>query len=97
MNQVERIHYYEQLLTEATAVLAQYEEALDTYLNAQEKIALLEKYYTSKAWRKDFEAFERNELPEGLLCGVLSEDGIDHLLEENKELLRRSCELSAEE
>ena len=44
----------------------------------------LEAYYTSPAWRTDFEADEAGLLPPDLKRGVLSEDGIYNLLEEYK-------------
>lgn len=86
MNQIERISYYENLLNEATAVLKQYETALNAYVDIQHKITDLEKYYVSPEWKEDFEASESGKLPKDLLCGVLSEDGIDHLLEDNGQL-----------
>ena len=89
MNRIERIQYYETLLNESAEVLKRYEKALDAFVLAQKKIAELEAYYTGGEWREDFEASERNELPDGLPCGVLSEDGIDHLLDDNRELLER--------
>ena len=62
------------------------EAARDTYIVIQSKITDLEKYYVSPVWKEDFEASESGKLPEDLLCGVLSEDGIDHLLEDNRQL-----------
>lgn len=47
-------------------------------------ISILEAYYTSPAWRADFEADEAGLLPSDLKRGVLSEDGIYNLLEEYK-------------
>ena len=47
-------------------------------------IPILEAYYTSPAWRTDFEADEAGLLPPDLKRGVLSEDGIYNLLEEYK-------------
>lgn len=47
-------------------------------------IFILEAYYTSPAWRADFEADEAGLLPPDLKRGVLSEDGIYNLLEEYK-------------
>lgn len=43
----------------------------------------------SLEWKANFEASEKDILPKDLLCGVLSEDGIDHALEENRELMAR--------
>lgn len=85
--QIRRITYYEQLLDEASAVLKAFEPALEAYQKIQPKIAELDRYYGSPEWRKDFEASKEGKLPKDLPCGVLSEDGIDHLLEDNRELL----------
>lgn len=90
MNRIDRIQYYENLLNESVSALKRYGEALDAFVCAQKKISELEAYYTGDEWKEDFEACERNELPEDLLCGVLSEDGIDHLLDDNRELLERT-------
>ncbi len=97
MNQIERITYYENLLNEATAVLNEFGKALDAFVEVQGKIAELEKYYTSEEWKLDFMASEEGELPWSLLCGVLSEDGIDHMLEDNRELLDRAGSIQSKE
>lgn len=44
-------------------------------------------YYGSKQWREDFEADEQGLYPEDLKRGVLSEDGVYNLLEQNKEIM----------
>lgn len=36
----------------------------------------LSDYYQSEQWMADHEASNAGELPEGLLCGVLSEDAV---------------------
>ena len=90
MSQIERITYYENLLNEATAVLKEFDKALDAYVEVQGKISELEKYYSSPEWKEDFEASEKGELPKDLPCGVLSEDGIDHVLDENTQLYIQS-------
>lgn len=46
-----------------------------------EDVCVLDKYYHSSLWMSDFEADEAGELPAELPRGVLSEDGIDHVLE----------------
>ena len=51
-------------------------------------VRCLEDYYRSPQWRADFEADEAGEFPADLPRGVLSEDGIDHLLEEYGERMR---------
>ena len=47
-------------------------------------LSTLVTYYTSPAWRTDFEADEAGHLPPDLTRGVLSEDGIYNLLEDFK-------------
>ena len=96
MNRIDRIQYYENLLNESVSALKRYSEALDAFVCAQQKISELEAYYTGDEWKEDFEASERKELPEDLPCGVLSEDGIDHLLDDNRELLERTGTITDE-
>ena len=49
-------------------------------------ISELEAYYESVKWRKDFENDEAGLLPKNLKRDVLSEDGINDLLDEYKEV-----------
>ena len=55
-----------------------------SFVTLRSAISILEAYYTSPAWRADFEADEAGLLPSDLKRGVLSEDGIYNLLEEYK-------------
>ena len=45
-------------------------------------IQALSEYYEGSLWREDFEADEAGLLPPDLKRGVLSEDGVYHLLSE---------------
>ena len=81
-----RIKEMEQCLDQATEALAQTEAALNAFQAAQPAIAMLEAYLGSDDWRKDLAADERGLLPPDLKRGVLSEDGIDHLLDDYDEL-----------
>ena len=69
---IERVQYYEGL----------FDEALRNH--DPEKLRILETYYTSGAWREDYEADERGELPTGLKRGVLSQDALYDLLAETE-------------
>jgi len=93
MDQIERIRYYENLLNEATAVLKEFDKAFEAYVGIQDKITELDAYYTSPEWKADFEASEKGKLPKDLLCGVLSEDGIDHVLEDNSAIRRNLLDI----
>ena len=59
----------------------------------QEDVRLLDEYYKSPLWRKDFEADEAGEFPKDLPRGILSEDGIYNALEEYKSLKETSHEI----
>jgi hypothetical protein len=53
----------------------------------QDDLKKLSDYYGSEKWREDFEKDEQGLFPEDLSRGVLSEDGIYNLLEQNKEIM----------
>ena len=89
MEQLERIRRMECLLEEATQAVKKLEEALDGYEEAQSAIRSLETYYDSEEWMKDFSDDEQGRLPKELKRGVLSEDAIWNLLEENRDLKER--------
>lgn len=89
-----RIREMERRLEEATAAVRQMEEALESYEAAQEAVAVLEAYLGSEEWRKDLADDEKGMLPQDLKRGVLSEDGIWNLLEDNRELSLRMRDLS---
>ena len=80
--QIERIKKYESYMDEAT-LLIRTDRNSDRlkYL-----ISELEAYYESVKWRKDFENDEAGLLPKNLKRGVLSEDGINDLLDKYKEV-----------
>ena len=87
MDQIERITYYESMLNEVSAALKEFNRAAEAFIGIQGKLSELELYYTSRQWKEDFEASEKGLLPGNLPCGVLSEDGIDHVLDDNEQLL----------
>lgn len=79
----------EERFERASNAIKRLSAALDKYEKAQEDIAALSNYYGSKDWKQDFNDDEAGRLPADLKRGVLSEDGIWNLLEENKELTER--------
>ncbi len=93
MDREGRITEMEKRLDSALAAVRAMESALALYAGAQEDIRALEAYYTGDDWRADFEADERGLLPEGLRRGVLSEDGIAQLLDDNDALRQSLREL----
>ena len=73
------------------------EKALDGFDKLERRISELESYQESGQWLEDFEADERGALPEGLLRGVLSEDGLDGLLSDVNCIRARLASYSEEQ
>ena len=88
MDREERIARYEEMLDRAERAARQMEEAQEAYENALGGLRELERYYTGPQWKADLEADEAGLLPAGLKRGVLSEDGIDHVLDRFRDLRR---------
>ena len=89
MKRLERIARYEQILDRAEATAKQVEAALEAYDAVQEELKELEKYYTGREWKADYDADAAGKLPPELKRGVLSEDGIDSVLERFRDLKER--------
>ena len=95
MNRIERIMRYEEILNRAGQAVQQMEKAREACRSIQQDLSELEKYYAGPEWKADFEADEAGQLPPGLRRGVLSEDGIDHVLDAFRELNPRRVRTSA--
>ena len=89
MGQLIRIREMEQRLTSSLEAVRQMEEALDRYQAAQADFTILATYLNSDEWRQDLADDERGFLPPDLKRGVLSEDGIWNLLDDNSRLARQ--------
>ena len=76
---------YERLQQRANNI----EKSIDEYIQLQSEMKKLEEYYTSQQWKEDFAMDERGEFPRNIQRGILSEDGIYNLLEQNKEIMDR--------
>ena len=87
--QLRRIRQMERHLVRAASALKRLSSALDKYEEAKADIAALASYYGSDEWKQDFAADEAGLLPKDLKRGVLSEDGIWNVLEDNKELQKK--------
>ena len=80
--QVQRIEYYETLLQRAEQILKNEDSS---YTELELYIRELDDYYTGPFWKEDFAADEAGLLPADLKRGVLSEDGIDDVLQAYRE------------
>ncbi|MBQ7690134.1 MAG: DUF4298 domain-containing protein [Muribaculaceae bacterium] len=89
MDQIQRIQHMETLLRQATQAVEQLQAALDRYQAARQAITQLADYYTSPQWRRDYEADEAHRLPQDLKRGVLSQDTIWNLLDQDQDLRKQ--------
>lgn len=84
---IARIKRYEAKLDRCNAVHIQFRKALEDFRSIQDDVRDLERYYSGRLWRADFERDERGMIPGGIKRGILSEDGIYDMLIENQELI----------
>ena len=94
MDRIERIMEMEARLDRVSYWLGETEKALDGYEQIRDDLQILSDYYGSRAWREDYEADEAGMLPHDLKRGVLSEDGIDHVILQDDELQLRMRSLA---
>lgn len=84
--QMTRIREMEEKRVHAEKVLSALRNAVKDYRNIQPVIGELLDYAQSETFMKDLDADAAGKLPENLLRGVLSEDGISDIAEENAAL-----------
>ena len=94
MEQIERIKAMEALLNECADAVSRYAAETERFEAVQEKIRALSDYYGSGDWYADCEAQEEGRLPEGLKCGVLSEDLAYSAIIENRDTAIRMLEIA---
>jgi len=90
--QVKRVLEMEKNYLSLKTAIDELEEALSHFRSVCPCGDVLEEYYTSPQWRKDFEDDENGKIIPEINKGVLSEDGIYNLLERKKELLEELSE-----
>ncbi len=83
---LERIIENEERLDLSLQAIKELEIALNNFKNNNKNIKLLNKYYGSKKWFKDKEAYENNEI-EHIKAGVLSEDSVWNMNEDIRDLI----------
>lgn len=80
--QIRRVKRYERMMCEANRIMALEDAPAESLAKLQKLLQKLDTYYRSDAWKQDYAADEAGLLPKNLKRGVLSEDGLYHLLEE---------------
>ena len=93
MTREERIAHYEKILDRTADAIRNLEAALDEYEAICPLLQELERYYTGPEWKADFDADAAGTLPQDLKRGVLSEDGIDDVLSDFRDLEERLAAL----
>lgn len=87
MENIERIEYMEEILNEGTAAISALSQALAGYAAIAPRLNELFDYYGSPLWFSDLADDEAGNLPDDLARGVLSEDAVYNLIDENRQLL----------
>lgn len=85
-DRIARISYFEEKYDRISSAVSAVRSAIEQYRELADDIRELEDYYTSRTWQDDLEADERGELPSDLKRGVLSQDGVYDLLDDERQL-----------
>ena len=83
---IDRIKKNEERLDNALASIKDLEKSLENFKANKKNIDLLNKYYGSKSWFIDREAFESHKIV-NVKAGVLSEDAVWNMNEDIKDLI----------
>ena len=78
---IDRISKNEERLDMALSSVENLEKALEDFKKNKKDIKLLNKYYGSKAWFNDKDAFEKKKIA-NVKAGVLSEDAVWNMNED---------------
>ena len=84
---IDRISKNEERLDKLLLNIKELEKALENFKASKKDLDLLNKYYDSKNWLKDKDAYENGSIPK-IKAGVLSEDAIWNMNEELKDLIK---------
>ena len=94
-DKIKRIDKMEKIMDNSADIFRELNVALDKLEENLSDYKKLDEYYSSENWFLDVEDFNNGVLPQGLKCGVLSEDGAYNLFGENHELAIRMVEIAA--
>ena len=84
---IDRISKNEERLDKLLLSVKELEKALENFKASKKDLDLLNKYYGSKNWLKDKEAYENGSIPK-VKAGVLSEDAVWNLNEDINDLIK---------
>ena len=84
---IDRITKNEERLDKLSSNIKELEVALENFKTSKKDLDLLNKYYDSKNWIKDKDAYENGSIPK-VKAGVLSEDAVWNLNEDINDLIK---------
>ena len=84
---IDRISKNEERLDKLLLSVKELEKALENFKASKKDLDLLNKYYDSKNWLKDKDAYENGSIPK-IKAGVLSEDAVWNLNEDINDLIK---------
>lgn len=87
MEQIRRIEEMEAIYDRACRAFSAPEPAVASYPSLEGDLRRLEAYYTGGLWLQDYLDDEAGRLPGDLKRGVLSQDGINDLLDKEMKIL----------
>ncbi len=88
-DRVARIMEMEEKLETSQKAIRELSDAFERYLSVRGDYDSLCTYYLGISWRQDYEADEEGRVPSDLKRGVLSQDAVSDLMDENRELMVR--------
>ena len=89
---IERIETNEERLDKLKNIIERLEKDLEDFESNRADLILLKRYYGSKTWFKDKDAFEKGIMT-NVKAGVLSEDEVWNALEDLTELIAKMKEI----
>ena len=84
---IDRITKNEEILDSILLSIKTTKDAIEKFKNNEKNIKKINKYYGSKNWFKDKEAYEKKIIPQ-IKAGVLSEDTIWNMLDDIDDLIK---------
>lgn len=94
MSQISRINKYEKILDNANKTIKELTLIVEKYAVCQKEIEELDKYYGSDDWYLDVDSYDMKLLPKDIKVGILSEDAIYDLLNDNKQIAIKLLEVA---
>lgn len=93
MNRIDRIKEMEKIYDKTSKRVKELEKALEAFKKDEKDLYKLSKYYGSKAWLDDYDAYEAGKVPKSVKAGVLSQDLVYDLLVDYHDLVTEMSKL----